>query len=180
MENRNLLRKIRDLLPLLFVVLAAIVARVLPHPPNFAPITGIALFSGSYFGGISAFILPLGIMLASDMVIGFHSTMIYVYGSFLFIVLLGKFLRTKTSFLRLTLTSFVSSILFFTVTNFGVWQRDGIYPKTLPGLEQSYVMAIPFFRNTLLGDFFYTFTLFYGFQLVTLLMNRLVFVKKSS
>lgn len=180
MENRNLLRKIRDLLPLVFVVLTAIVSRVIPHPPNFAPITGIALFSGSYFGGVRAFILPLGIMLLSDAIIGFHSTMIYVYGSFLFIVLLGKFLRTKTSFLRLTLTSFVSSILFFTVTNFGVWQRGGIYPKNLQGLEQSYVMAIPFFRNTLLGDFFYTFTLFYGFQLVTLLMNRLVFVKKSS
>src|SRR3990167_1661994 len=180
MENRNVLRKIRDFLPLFFVVLAEIAARAIPHPPNFAPITGIALFSGSYFGGVSAFILPLGIMLLSDAIIGFHSTMIYVYGSFLFIVLLGKFLKTKTSFIRLTVTSLISSILFFTITNFGVWQGGGLYPKTFQGLGQSYAMAIPFFRNTLLGDFFYTFILFYGFQLVTLLLNRLAFVKKSS
>src|SRR3989338_6205080 len=166
MENRTLLRNVKNVLPIFFIVISAVLARVLPHPPNFAPITGIALFSGSYLSGIGAFILPMGIMLLSDAVIGFHSTMIYVYGSFLLIVLLGKFLKTKTSFIRLTVTSLISSILFFTITNFGVWQGGGLYPKTFQGMGQSYAMAIPFFRNTLLGDFFYTFILFYGFQLV--------------
>ena len=177
MENRNILKNI---LPLIFVVIAAVLTRVLPHPPNFAPITGIALFSGSFLTGISAFVLPLGIMLLSDLIIGFHSTMIYVYGSFLIIVLLGRLLKKNNSFVRLTTISSTSSTLFFLITNFGVWLSENIYPKTLQGLEQSYIMGLPFFKNTLIGDFFYTFVLFYGFQFIILLVTNKHLNKKIS
>ena len=181
MENRKLLNSFKNILPLVFIMLSAILTRILPHPPNFAPITGIALFSGSYLSGFTSFLLPLSIMLISDLFIGFHSGMIYVYGSFLIIVLLGKYLNQKKSFIRLTGMSLASSLIFYLITNFGVWLNGGLYPKTLQGLEQSYVMAIPFFKNTLLGDFFYTFLLFYGFQFVSLIIGKLAigFISKN-
>jgi hypothetical protein len=59
-----------------------------------------------------------------------------------------------------------SSVLFFVLTNFGVWAFDALYPKTLEGLMACYVAAIPFFRNTLLGDLSYTVVLFGGFALL--------------
>lgn len=181
MENRKILKAAKNLLPPIFVILSAVLTRVLPHPPNFAPITGIALFSGSYLTGFPAFLLPLSIMLISDLIIGLHSTMIYVYGSFFIIVLLGKYLYKNKSFIRLSVISLLSSVVFYLITNFGVWLSGGLYPITLQGLEQSYVMAIPFFKNTLLGDFFYTFLMFYGFQFISLLANKFIleFINKN-
>ena len=179
MENRDLLIKFKKILPVALVVASAVLARILPHPPNFAPVAGIALFSGSYLAGVNSFLLPLGIMFLSDLVIGFHSTMIYVYGSFFLIVLLGRLIKKNRSFIRLTGVSLTCSIIFFLITNFGVWLNGGIYAQNLTGLEQSYAMAIPFFKNTLLGDFFYTFALFYGFQLITLLLDNYAFSKES-
>ena len=180
MENRKILTAVKNILPLSLIVLSAVLSRILPHPPNFAPISGIALFSGSYLSGFNAFLLPLGIMFLSDMIIGFHSTILYVYGSFFLIVCLGKLLRKKNSFISLATTSFASSLIFFIITNFGVWLNGGLYTKNLQGLEQSYIMALPFFKNTIAGDFFYAFLLFYSFQFLTLLINKVVFVNKTS
>ena len=180
MENRKILTAVKNILPLSLIVLSAVLSRILPHPPNFAPISGIALFSGSYLSGFNAFLLPLGIMFLSDMIIGFHSTILYVYGSFFLIVCLGKLLRKKNSFISLATTSFASSLIFFIITNFGVWLNGGLYTKNLQGLEQSYIVALPFFKNTIAGDFFYAFLLFYSFQFLTLLINKVVFVNKTS
>jgi hypothetical protein len=52
------------------------------------------------------------------------------------------------------------------VTNFGVWALASWYPKTWAGLVACYVAAIPFFRNTLLGDAVYTAALFGGVALL--------------
>lgn len=184
METRKLLKLFEKMLPIIFLIAFAAIGRILPHPPNFTPLGGIALFSGTYLTGISSFILPLLIMFISDIVLGFHSTMLYVYGSFLLIVLVGKFLRGKISFFKLVGTSLLSSVLFFVITNFGVWANTNIYSKDVGGLVQSYIMGIPFFKNTILGDLFYSLVLFYGFQFITTVSYRLFFLylarKKST
>jgi len=56
-------------------------------------------------------------------------------------------------------------VLFFVLTNFGVWALGALYPKTLTGLTECYVVAIPFFRNALLSDLFYSALLFGGLAL---------------
>ncbi len=180
MEKRKLLNKVKDLLPLIFIILAAVLSRVLPHPPNFAPITGIALFSGSYLSGFSMFILPLSIMFLSDLILGFHTTMFYVYLGFVVIVLLGKLLGKNKSLLRLTAISLTASLIFYLITNFGVWLSAEMYPKNLPGLELSYIMGLPFLRNTILGDIFYTFVLFYGFSFILNFLQNFLLSKKSA
>ena len=67
---------------------------------------------------------------------------------------------------RIAGAAMTSSALFFLVTNFGVWAFGSLYPMTWDGLIACYVAAVPFFRNTLQGDLFYTLVLFGGFRLL--------------
>jgi hypothetical protein len=61
--------------------------------------------------------------------------------------------------------SLLGSILFFFITNFGVW-AGGFYGYTAGGLSKCYVMAIPFFKGTIMGDLFYNLVFFGGYALV--------------
>jgi len=155
------------LLAILTAIVGAAALRLVPHPPNFAPIAAMALFSGAQLGRRPiAFAAPLGAMLLSDAVIGFHSGMVFVYASVALIVLLGSFALPRISVLRLGGAAVASSVLFFIVTNFGTWLMSGMYPLTAGGLADCYVAAIPFFQNTVAGDLFYSGLLFGGFALL--------------
>jgi hypothetical protein len=163
MMDRNNLR--------LFAIFAAIVAaaalRLVPHPPNFTPIGAMALFSGAQLGRRPlAFLAPFAALLLSDAIIGFHALMPFVYGSVALIVLLGWVALKRVSALRVGGVALASSVLFFVVTNFGVWLQLGTYPHTLAGLVACYVAAIPYFQNTVAGDLFYSALLFGGFALL--------------
>tara|TARA_Y100000748_G_scaffold129458_1_gene108405 strand:- start:1351 stop:1839 length:489 start_codon:yes stop_codon:yes gene_type:complete len=148
--NRNLI--------IITMVLMAVATRLLPHPPNVAPITGIALFAGHQFGNKKlAFIIPILCMFISDLFLGFHSTLPFVYLAFISISFLGIFSRNIHNGTILT-----SSTIFFIVTNFGVWLLG--YPNTLAGFISCYTLAIPFFINTILGDLFFTHSLNYSFN----------------
>ena len=148
-----------------FVLLVALV-RLMPHPPNVAPVAALALFGGAHFTRKAwAFVVPLVAMLLSDAVLGFHGLMPVVYGAFAATVGIGLLLRRRRSPLRIAGASLASSVLFFTVTNLGVWALGSLYPKTIGGLVACYVAAIPFFHNTLLGDAFFTAVLFGGLAL---------------
>jgi len=149
------------------LILAAAASRLLPHPPNFTPIAAMALFAGAYFGAKRwAFAVPLAAMVLSDLVIGLHPLLALVYGSFALIVSIGFWLRARRRMMPIAGAALASSFLFFLVTNFGVWALGSFYPKTPQGLLVCYVAAIPFFRNTLLGDAVYTAALFGGFRLI--------------
>jgi len=160
-----------NLITPLSIILFAVLLRILPHPANFAPIGALALFGGVYLSKKYALVLPLLVMLISDFFIGFHNTMIFVYISFLLTGLIGMWVRKNKDVKNIFLASIFSSILFFIVTNFGVWAM-GWYPKTLSGLIETYVLAIPFFRNTALGDLFYTGVFFGSFEVILRLTTR--------
>jgi hypothetical protein len=162
------------LIALLSAIAAAAALRLVPHPPNFSPIDAMALFSGAYLWrrGALAFVAPLGALLVSDLVLGFYHGMATVYLSVALIVLLGAVAVRRVSALRVGAAALASSIIFFVITNFGMWLSSGIYPRTLAGLEACYVAAIPFFQNTVAGDFFYAALLFGGFRIAELLMPR--------
>lgn len=153
--------------PAIFVFVAAIL-RLIPHLPNFAPITAMALFGGAYLGRRYALGLPFLAMVLSDLFIGFDSiaSRVAVYGSFLLIGLIGLWLRKHRSFQNIVLATLVSSVLFFVITNFGVWAFGVMYPKTPEGLLACFTAAIPFFRNTMVGDMFYSAVFFGGYELV--------------
>ena len=140
------------------LVVLAILTRLIPHPPNFAPITGIALFSAINFNNtFFKFLVPLISLVIFDLIIGFSLINIFVYLSFIVIVLVGN------HFKKIKLKSIlISSVVFFIISNFGVWIIG--YPKTISGIIMCYTAAIPFFINTILGDLFYSYILKYSFN----------------
>ena len=149
------------------LILAAALSRLLPHPDNFTPIAAIALAGGVYLEKRFALIIPLAALVISDIFIGFHNTILFVYGSLVIIGFMGLWLKSHKKIVPVLGTAILSSILFFVVTNFGVWLTGGgwFYPKTWQGLVECYTMAVPFFRNTLAGDLIYTGVLFGLFEL---------------
>jgi hypothetical protein len=159
---------------LVTMIMAAAASRLIPHPPNFTPIAAIALFGGAQFANKrAAFLVPLAGMFLSDLVFGFYAITPVVYGSFALTVCLGFWVRQNRSGQRIALAVVASAILFFVLTNFGVWAMGNLYPKTTAGLVDCYVAAIPFFRNMLLGNAFYSALFFGGLALAEYRFVRL-------
>ena len=144
----------------LLLIVCGVFFRVLPHPDNFTPVTAIALFSGVVLPTSLALTVPLLIMMASDLAIGLHPLIWLVWGSFLAVVLIGVWARSGAGAGRVIAGAFGGSVMFFVLTNLGVFLFENMYPKNWDGFVQCYVMALPFFRNTLAGDLLYTFSLF--------------------
>ena len=155
------------LLALISIVLAAAATRLIPHPPNMTSIAAVALFGGAYFQDRRlAFAVPLAALFLSDLVLGLYAGMAVIYVSFALIVGVGLWLRTRRQPALIAGAALVSAVLFFVLTNFGVWAFGHLYPKTWAGLTACYVAALPFFRNGLEGDLFYTLLLFGGFAVL--------------
>jgi hypothetical protein len=155
----------------LTLTVAAAFLRLAPHPPNFAPVGGLALFGGAKFRGWQAYVVPLLAMAVTDPIlshmVGFPAyswgTLI-IYGCFLINVLLGRaFLRDTNSVPRIAAVAFAGSVQFFLITNFFSWS---MYPHTGAGLIECYVAALPFFGRTVLGDLFYSGVLFGAYALM--------------
>lgn len=149
------------LLLLTAMILVAALTRLIPHPPNFSPVAALALFGGATIASKRlAFALPLAAMLLSDLILGFSSMTPVIYGCFALIVCLGFWVKHKQNVGRIGLAAVAGAILFFVVTNFGVWALGSYYPKTGAGLTECFIAAIPFFWNTLTSDLFYAAILF--------------------
>ena len=92
----NIVKK--QYLTLVFIIIALAVARIIPHPPNFTPILGMAVFSGAIIGKkYIAYLIPLAAMLLSDLYIGFHSSMPIIYFALALCVLIGTLIESKVS-----------------------------------------------------------------------------------
>lgn len=155
---------------LMGIVFFATLTRLLPHPPNFSPIDAIALLSGAYFSKrITAIFVTLSAIWMGDLFINriyydqwvfFYQGFYWQYAAYVFITLLGATLNNKMRVTRFIPTCLFASILFFVVSNLGVWLGGLLYPFTFEGLVLCYAAAIPFFKNTLAGDLFYSFVMF--------------------
>jgi hypothetical protein len=151
--------------------------RLLPHPPNFAPIGGTGLFSGSRLRGWEAYLVPLVAMLVTDPIRSamaghypaYSSMTVVIYASLLVYVFLGRtFLRDSRNPGRIAAVTIVGSLQFFLITNFFVWLGSEVeYPHTFAGLISCYTAAIPFLQNTVLGDLFYTGVLTLAYVFLT-------------
>ncbi|MBI3324323.1 MAG: hypothetical protein HYZ92_03490 [Candidatus Omnitrophica bacterium] len=145
------------------LLIFGVAARLLPHPPNATPVAAIALFGGATLPRRLAWWLPLAVMVLSDLVIGLHDVILFTWGGFVLTSLLGLWLRRRSGLGRIAASAVAGSLLFFMLTNFGVWllgDAGRMYPKTLDGLWQCYAAALPFYRNTLLGDLAWSAGLF--------------------
>ncbi|HJM47639.1 MAG: hypothetical protein QF814_04105 [Candidatus Marinimicrobia bacterium] len=159
------------------LILAAF-SRLIPHPPNFTAVGAMALFGGAYVSSRTlAIILPLGALWVSDLILNnlvyteyyqgfvlFSSGHIWIYISFIAIVLIGRFTMKNVTMKSVGLSGASASIIFFLLSNFGVWIGGLMYPLSLSGLISCYVAALPFFGWTLIGNAFYCTMLFGSFE----------------
>src|SRR6266852_4883520 len=157
-EKESLLLHTILILTMIFLTAAL---RLAPHPWNFTPVGAIALFSGAMVRDRRlAFLFPLLVMFATDLIIGFNRLSLLVYASFLLSVFIGRLLNQKRNLPRIAGATLLGSLQFFLVTNFGVWAFLTTYPRTPAGLASCYLAGIPLFWNTLAGDAFYATLLF--------------------
>ena len=161
---QNLLKSLRkEIFPIGLILILAF-ARLIPHPPNFTPIIAVALISGYFFKNINLSLLILLVaMLLSDLFIGFYENMFFVYSSLLIITFAFHKISKKINFKNLFIYGFASSLIFFIISNLGVWLlgspgvSDIAYEKNLNGLLECYIMAIPFFGNTILSTLIFAY-----------------------
>ena len=141
--------------------------RLLPHLPNVSPVAAMALFGGAYFADKRmAFLVPLLALFLSDLVLGLHNSMIFVYAGFALTVAIGFLLKGKVTITNTAFATVVSSVLFFLLTNLGAWMTSGLYARSAEGLMQAYVAGIPFFQNSLLGNLAFVAVIFGGYHLL--------------
>ncbi len=162
------------------VILILAFTRLVPHVPNFTPVLAMALWLGSQrVSKLASTAILLGSLMISDLLIGTHPLMPVVYGSLIVLLFSGdclqdKIVFSKNTFVRNTCTwlfaALFGSVFFFITTNLAVWWSSGIYPRTTMGLTECFVMALPFFNNTL-----WSTLIFSG---VLLAVSNLSFVKK--
>ena len=169
----------RNIILIIALIAIGIIGRVIPHLYNFTPITAIALLSAHAFKNKwIALLLPLVSFWISDLIInnfvyaGYYDSfkiftpgMFWIYGSVACISLMGRFSLKKINPKKIGLSSIAGSIIFFIITNFGVWVMSPMYAKSLIGLIQCYSLAVPFFGGTILGDLVYSSVLFYSYSL---------------
>jgi hypothetical protein len=146
---------------LIGLILATAALRLLPHPWNFTPIGAMALFAGTQFRDRRiALAIPLAALWLSDAWLGFHRLMPFVYASMGVNVLLGMWNQRHPGHLQTIGASILGSLQFFLITNFSVWTVLDSYPRTISGLMECYIAGLPFLRNAMAGDLFYTTLLF--------------------
>lgn len=165
------------------LIVAAAFSRLLPHPYNFSPIAAMALLGGATLGkSARAFLWPLGALFLSDVCFQLFTTVpgfygwgqLLNYGAFALVVWMGMRWLQKISPTRVVLTSVAASLLFFVLSNLGVWLfAGGVAPYTanLFGLINTFTLGIPFFGNTLLGDLVYSGLLFGAYGLLARLWH---------
>ena len=145
----------------LLIIIFGVICRLIPHPPNFSPVTAIALFGGLNFSDKRiAFSIPLIILFLSDLILGISIINLFVYTGFSIIVFLGTKIKS-IKFGNIILSSFI----FFLISNFGVWIIG--YPKNIEGLILCYTMAIPFFGYSIVGDLFFGYLFKFSFSKIS-------------
>jgi hypothetical protein len=117
------------------IIFALAMFRLLPHLPNVSPVAAMALFGGAYFADKRmAFLVPLLALFLSDLALGLHNSMIFVYAGFALTVAIGFLLKGRVTITNTAFATVVSSVLFFLLTNLGAWMTSGLYARSAEGL----------------------------------------------
>ena len=156
---QNLLISLKkEIFPIGLILILAL-SRLMPHPDNFTPIIALAIMSSYFFRNINfSYAIMLFSMLLADFFIGFYSHMLFVYSSLFLIVLIFFKISKKINYKNLFIFSFFGSVIFFIISNFGVWLVGNLYERNINGLIECYFMAIPFFKNTITSTLIFSYS----------------------
>ena len=171
MENR------KNISIALFIIALLALSRVIPHPPNFTPVLGMAVFSGAIISKrFIAYLIPLMAMLLSDFYLGFHASIPVIYFSLAICVLIGTFIESKVSILNSLLGISFGVLVFFLITNFAVWYGSTMYEPSFSGLMTCYLMGLPFVQNTFISSLLYGMGAFLVYDIIN---KRIIFANKA-
>ena len=156
---QNLLTNLKNEIFPIGLILILALSRLMPHPDNFTPIIALAIMSSYFFKNINfSYAIMLFSMLLADFFIGFYSHMLFVYLSLFLIVLIFFKISKKINYKNLFIFSFFGSVIFFLISNFGVWLVGNLYERNINGLIECYFMAIPFFKNTIISTLIFSYS----------------------
>lgn len=134
------------------IFLALAVSRFIPHPPNFTSLIALSFYVPAIFG-LRYIPITLICFVLTDIIIGIHSTIFFTWGSIIFIGFISKYFNNN--FFKRFSGVLIACFIFYLVTNFGVW-LSGFYGYNINGLLTCYILAIPFFGNTLAATIIYS------------------------
>ena len=147
-------------------IFIAVLSRLTNHHWNFTAVGAAAFaFALLFSNDKKMFFIPLLSLFVSDLFLGLHDTMLFVYGGYMLALVPFILIAANSSKLQKVLTVLSGSLIFFVVSNFGVWAVGQLYPQTVAGLIETYVMGLPFYRNQFLSDIMLTPALFYVFKM---------------
>ncbi|PIY79946.1 MAG: hypothetical protein COY80_05445 [Candidatus Pacebacteria bacterium CG_4_10_14_0_8_um_filter_42_14] len=147
------------------LIIIGLLFRFIPHTANFTPVAAIAIFAGVYLNKKQALVVPLLLMVISDLFLGMHNVVVFTWGSFILVTILGIWAKNHKTFSGIVSTSVLSSVLFYVITNLGVWAM-GWYPQTAKGLLDCYILGLPFLRMFTVSTLIYTVVLFGAYELI--------------
>lgn len=156
------------------LVLIAAFSRVVPHMFNFSPLGAISLFGAAHFNKKwQAILVPVAATWLSDLFLNnviytqYYSGFTWIpggfywqYGSYVLIVLAGLLIFRKVTFTRVLGGALAATVIFFLLSNFGVWLGSRAYPQNFSGLMACYAAGVPFLKGTILGNLVYSAALF--------------------
>ncbi len=168
---------------LIALIIVVALARLIPNMPNFSPMAAIALFCAAHFNKLwKAILVTLLATFVSDVILNntiyssmnngftfFYDGFILQYIAYAVIALMGSTFFTSINKTKVIGGSLATTLVFFIISNFGAWISLPFYSKDIAGLMSSYAAGLPFLKNTLLSDLFYTSLLFGAYYL---LQNR--------
>ncbi len=159
------------------MILMAAVSRLLPHPPNFTAVGAMGLFGAAFFNRkVFAFIIPIAAMFLTDLFLNnvvyaqympegqsfmlFTEGSSWIYGAIALTIFAGLFVLNKVNTANVVVGSLISALIFFFLTNFGLWMSGNMYPNNAAGLGACFAAGLPFLLNSILGNLFYGGILF--------------------
>jgi hypothetical protein len=145
---------------LVAVLAVGFLSRLIPHAWDFTPVLALTLFAGAHLRGRAGYLAPLGMMFLTDCVLGFYPSFAVTWIGVVAAAAIGRWVGEGASFARLTGGALSAALVFFVVSNFGVWAVD--YPKTWAGLADCYLLALPFFKNSVVSTLVYSYALLGG------------------
>ena len=154
----------------IIILLIGILSRFIYHTPNFTPVLALALFGGTYLKKKYALLVPLSLMIVSDLLIGMHELILFTWGSVALIAAMGLWLRRHKTVYGIAGCSVAAALGFFLITNIGAWLV--MYPLTIEGLRNCYVAAIPFYRQTFFSTLVYSAGLFGLYELIAVYVRK--------
>lgn len=140
-------------------------SRLIDLPANVTAVGGVTIFGAySIKNPLLSMLVPIGVMALADAILGWHGTMIYTYGGMILAWIIARVMLSKLTTFRLLTATFLGSFGFWIMSNLGVF-LSGYYGMTLQGFIDCYTAALPFWRNSLVGDLISTAAIFLVYEM---------------